>query len=115
MYKSAYTDMVIDAPEEARAKEREAIERSVDLMRAAQAAGPNSREAMVALNFLRELWTILISDLASPQNGLPPVLRGQLISVGLSIMRQADDIRLERHQDFAELIEISRLIMEGLK
>jgi len=115
MYRIAYSDAVIDQPSETRAREREAIQRSVELMLAAQSAGPRSRELIAALNFVRDLWTILIGDLAGPQNALPPLLRGQLISVGLSILRQAEDIRLEKHCEYNDLIEISRLIMEGLK
>lgn len=72
-------------------------------------------QAVVALNFLRSLWTIMIEDLASPANGLPPMLRAQLISIGLSIMRQADAIRSEREKSFNGLIDVSRLILEGLK
>lgn len=114
MFKLAYSEVVSDAPSEARAREREAVQRAIELMQKAEEAGYASREAIVALNFVRNLWTILIEDLASPNNLLPPVLRAQLISIGISILRQAEDIRLEKEKSFANLIEISRLIMEGL-
>jgi flagellar biosynthesis activator protein FlaF len=114
MYRLAYAQTTVDSSLEGRAKERQAIARSIELMQAAAAAGTNSREAIVALNFLRQLWTILIEDLASPGNALPPMLRAQIISIGLSLLRQADDIRMERHDNFDGLIDVSRLIMEGL-
>ena len=114
MYQLAYAETAEESPAENRVREREAIAHSIALMAAARAAGPNSRETVVALNFLRQLWTIMIEDLASGQNPLPPMLRAQIVSIGLSILRQADDIRLERHKDFDGLIDVSRLIMEGL-
>jgi flagellar biosynthesis activator protein FlaF len=114
MYKLAYSESVTDAPAQGRATERDAIDRSIELMQAAQAAGRGSREDVLAINYLRSLWSIMIEDLAKPENGLPPMLRAQLISIGLSILRQVDDIRMGRQSDFTNLIEISALIMEGL-
>jgi flagellar biosynthesis activator protein FlaF len=115
MYKLAYSETVVDAPEHSRATERDAVDRSIELMHNAQAAGMNSREALIALNYLRSLWSIMIEDLAKPENGLPPILRAQLISIGISILRQIEDIRVGRQTDFVALIDISTLILEGLK
>jgi flagellar biosynthesis activator protein FlaF len=114
MYQLAYAETADESPAENRRQERRAIAHSIALMETAREVGPQSRETIVALNFLRQLWTIIIEDLASAQNGLPPMLRAQIISIGLSILRQAEDIRLERNDDFGGLIEVSRLIMEGL-
>lgn len=115
MFQAAYADSVADSPSEARARERDAIAKSIEMMTEAAKAGPQSREAVIALNFLRQLWTILIEDLGSSTNALPPMLRAQLISIGISVLRQAEDIRMERKSDFSGLIEISKLIIEGLK
>lgn len=115
MFNLAYSEIAAGAPAETRAREREALQRSVDLMELAEVAGHRSREAIVALNFIRSLWTILIEDLAHPDNLLPPMIRAQLISIGISILRQAEDIRLEKERSFAGLIQVSRLIGEGLK
>ena len=54
-----------------------------------------SREAIEAVLFVRRLWGILIEDLARPENDLPQTLRADLISIGLWIMREAEQIRLE--------------------
>lgn len=115
MYKLAYTEAVADSAGEARAREHEALGRSIELMQLAQAAGSNSNEAAAALKFVRELWTILLEDLVTPQNALPQILRAQLISIGISVLQQAEEIRQGRRSDFVPLIEISRLIMDGLK
>lgn len=115
MYQLAYDEALSGSPVETRASEREAIDRSIEYMEAAEKAGPMSREEIVAINFLRQLWTILIEDLATEGNGLPPLLRAQVISIGLWILRQADDISMERQSAFRSIIDISKLIREGLK
>lgn len=114
MFARAYSEVLVDSSTEARAREREAIQRSIELMTTAEEAGIRSREAIVALNFVRSLWTILIEDLASAENTLDPTLRAQLISIGLSLLRQSDELRMERLHSFSGLIEISHLIKDGL-
>lgn len=114
MYKIAYDEILEDSPREERAQERSALERSIAMLQAAQAAGPGSREAIDALFFVRRLWGIFIEDLATPENGLPQKLRADLISVGLWVMREAEEIRLGRSSNFAGIIDVSRTISEGL-
>lgn len=114
MHRLAYTETVQDAPGEMRAIEREAFGKAIDLLEGAQQAGARSHEAALALAYVRQLWSILIEDLASPSNGLPPLLRAQMISIGLSILRSAEDIRMERASDFAPMIEVSRVVLEGI-
>ncbi len=114
MYRSAYTEIVADSPGEMRVMEGLALGRSIELLEAAQRAGAQSREAIVALHYLRQLWSILIEDLANPENGLPPALRAQIISIGLSIGRGAEDIHMGRASDFAPLIDVTRSLREGL-
>ena len=114
MYQNAYAEALLESPKEARMREREAITRSIEYMEAAEEAGPQSREAIVALNFLRQLWTILLEDLADQRNALPPMLRAQVISIGIWIMREAEEIRLENRTSFRPIIDISQLIREGL-
>lgn len=115
MYRLAYDEALSDSPREARAREREAITRSIEYMEAAEEVGSWSRESVIAVNFLRQLWTILIEDLASDGNALPPLLRAQIISIGLWILRQAEEIGMERQTSFRPIIDISNLIREGLK
>ena len=65
--------------------------------------------------FVRRLWGYLIEDLAKPENDLPQSLRAELISIGLWIMREAEQIRLETSSNFKGIIEVSTAIRDGLQ
>lgn len=115
MYQFSYAEIVEDTFSDTRARERQAVERAVGLLRAAQAAGARSRETVEALHYVRQLWAILIEDLASPENDLPQKLRADLISIGLWVMREAEAIRLGHTDEFDAIIDINQTIAEGLK
>lgn len=114
MYQFPYAEVLDETPQTARAREREAIDRSIELLQAADKAGVQSREAVEALLFVRKLWSILIEDLGKPENDLPKQLRADLISIGLWVMREAEQIRLEKSSNFKGIIEVSANIREGL-
>ena len=71
-------------------------------------------EAVDALHYLRRLWSLLVEDLAKPENDLPEQLRADLISIGLWVIREAEQIRLEKSTNFRGLIEVSQNIRDGL-
>ena len=114
MYQFSYAEVLDETPQGARQRERQAIERSIELLQAADKAGAKSREAVEALLFVRKLWAILIEDLAKAENDLPQRLRADLISIGLWVMREAEEIRLEKSENFKGIIEVSKTIHEGL-
>jgi len=115
MYQFPYAEVLDETPQSARARERQAIDRSIQLLQAADTAGVKSREAVEALLFARRLWSVLIEDLARDENDLPQQLRADLISIGLWIMREAEQIRLEKSDNFKGIIEVSRNIRDGLQ
>jgi flagellar protein FlaF len=115
MYQFPYAEVLDDSPKAARERERKALEHCIGLLKAAQASGPRSREAIEALLFLRRLWSAFIEDLANAENDLPKAVRADLISIGLWVMREADDIRLEKAEKFDDLIEVCQVICDGLK
>ena len=94
--------------------ERQAIERSIELLNAAKKMGPASREANEALHYLDRLWSLLLDDLANAENRLPKELRASLISIGIWILREIEDLRNQRTQSFNGLIDISEIICKGL-
>lgn len=115
MYQFPYAEVLDETPQSARARERQAIERSIEFLQAADKAGVQSREAVEALLFVRRLWSVLIEDLAKPENDLPQQLRADLISIGLWVMREAEQIRLEKSSNFKGIIEVSQNIRDGLQ
>lgn len=115
MYKFYYNEVLDESPKEAREQERTALERSIALLLDAEKKGPQSREAVEAIFFVRKLWGIFIEDLAKPENGLPPKLRADLVSVGLWVMRETEEIRQGRSSNFTALIDVSKTIAEGLR
>jgi flagellar protein FlaF len=115
MYQFPYAEVLDDAPKAARERERKALEHSIVLLEAAAAKGAASREAVDALAYVRRIWSVLVEDLATAENDLPQPLRADLISIGLWVMREAENIRQGKTHSFADLIEVSRSICEGLQ
>ncbi len=114
MYRFSYAEVLDDTPQSARERDRIAIQHSIELLQIAEDKGPGAREATEAIYFLRRLWAFFIEDLAKADNELPPSLRADLISIGLWLMREADEIRQGKSTNFKGLIEVSQLISEGL-
>jgi flagellar biosynthesis activator protein FlaF len=115
MYQSIYSEMAAETTASIRENERYAFERSIELLRLAQVKGHGSRESVEALLFLSRLWGMLLEDLASPENGLPDTLRASLISIGIWMLRRAEDIRQGKVKDYKALIDVSQTICAGLK
>jgi len=115
MYRFSYAEILEDASDGCRERERLAFDRAIDLLKAANSAPPNAPERSDAISFVQRLWTILIEDLMSSENGLPEALRAQLVSIGLWVMKEADLVRRGDSQNFTALIEINTMIRDGLK
>ncbi|MCX8500254.1 MAG: flagellar biosynthesis regulator FlaF [Alphaproteobacteria bacterium] len=59
------------------------------------------------------LWYVLVSDLAAEGNQLPLEVRGQLISVGMAVVRECEQIdRTKVNLDF--LISVNQQMIDGL-
>jgi flagellar biosynthesis activator protein FlaF len=115
MYRFSYAEVLEETPQTARERERAAIVHSIELLKLAETKGAASMECVEAIYFVRRLWAFLIEDLAKPENDLPKALRADLISVGLWIMREAEQVRLRESSNFKGMIEVSQLIAEGLR
>jgi flagellar protein FlaF len=66
-----------------------------------------------ALHWNRELWTALSTDCAIEGNQLPDTLRGQIISLAIWVGKYTSDVA-HGDGDIQDLIDINRIIMEGL-
>ena len=91
------------------------MDRVIAMLRAAQEKGPQSRELVEALFYLRRLWMIFIDDLNDPNNELPEQLRAGIISIGIWMMKEIDRVRGGATNDLTAMIEINALIRDGLK
>jgi flagellar protein FlaF len=115
MYEFAYNEVIEDSRQTMRARERQAMDRVIAMLRTAQEKGPGSRERVEALFYLRRLWMIFLNDLNDPNNELPEQLRAGVISIGIWMMKEIDRVRGGATNDLTPMIEINALIRDGLK
>ena len=83
------------------------------LMEAEKADEADLQTRMDALDWNRRLWSALATDCASPDNALPPPVRAQMISLSLWVSRHTSAV-MRREEEFGPLIDINRIIMQGL-
>lgn len=114
MYKFSYEEAMSDAGLRQRENERLAIEQSIALLKSAERAGVNSREAVEAIFYLNRLWSYLLEHVAKADNALPDELRAKIISIGIWLLREAEAVSNGKSKNFAGLIEISAVMAEGL-
>ena len=115
MYEFAYNEVIEDSRQTMRARERQAMDRVIAMLRTAQEEGPSSRERVDALFYLRRLWMIFLNDLKDPNNELPEQLRAGIISFGIWMNKEIDRVRGGLTDDLTPMIEINELIRDGLK
>ena len=115
MYEFAYNEVIEDSRQTMRARERQAMDRVIAMLRAAQEKGPGSRERVDALYYLRRLCMIFLNDLRDPNNELPDQLRAGIISIGIWMNKEIDRVRGGLTNDLTPMIEINELIRDGLK
>ena len=66
-----------------------------------------------ALDWNRRVWTALSNDCSSTGNQLPPQLRASIISLSLWVGKHTSAV-MRREEEIEPLIEINRIIMQGL-
>jgi flagellar biosynthesis activator protein FlaF len=115
MYQFSYADIQTDSVADARDRERQLLTRSIDLLIGARAAGKDSMETVEAIHFMNRVWTSFVEDLGSKDNALPKELRANLISIGLWLLREAEEVRQGRSDNFDGLIEVSQIIRDGIQ
>ena len=115
MYQFSYADIQTDAVADAKDREKQILSRSIDMLVAAREKGTGSLDAVNALHFLNRVWTVFVEDLGNSENALPPELRANLISIGLWLLREAEEVRQGRSDNFEGLIEVSQIIHDGIR
>jgi flagellar protein FlaF len=115
MYQFSYADIQTDSVADARDRERQLLDRAIALLDEAATAGLDSMKAIEALHFTNRLWTTFVEDLGNPENALPKELRANLISIGLWMLRETEEVRQGRSQNIEGLIEVSQIIRDGIQ
>ena len=92
MYQFSYAEIMEDGVADAKDRERQALDRCIQLLSAAREKKGYSREAIEALFYTRRVWVRLIEDLQNPENQLGEEIRANLISIGLWLLREAEEL-----------------------
>lgn len=115
MYQFSYADIVDESPFEGRSREYEALTRAIELMEQADVEGVESMTGVKTIHKMRQMWTLIVEDVGRPECELAPPLRASIVSIGLWAFRELEDLRTGKAKSFAGLIDITRIIAEGLR
>lgn len=67
-----------------------------------------------ALDWNRRLWSALASDCANDTNSLAPQVRASIVSLSIWVGKHSSAV-MRREEQFGPLIDVNRLIMQGLR
>ena len=84
-----------------------------ELIKIAAADKDDIAGRMQALDWNRRVWSALASDCAAPSNTLPVEVRAQIISLSLWVNRHTSAV-MRSGADIEDLIDVNRIIMQGL-
>ncbi|MCQ8780935.1 flagellar biosynthesis regulator FlaF [Mangrovibrevibacter kandeliae] len=114
MYQFSYSEVLHDNCLDARERERQALDRCIELMQRAERSGPRSRDTIEAVHLTRQLWTFFIDDLGNTENSLPEKLRADLISIGVWTLKEVEAIRIGKSSNWRAVIDICTAVRDGL-
>jgi flagellar protein FlaF len=83
------------------------------LMDAAKADASDFKTRIDALDWNRRLWSALATSCSDPANTLPPEVRATIISLSIWVSKHSSAV-MRREEDFEPLIDVNRMIMQGL-
>ena len=83
------------------------------LMEAAQLDKTEVAKRVDALDWNRRMWSTLGADCAHPDNKLPPPLRASFISLSIWVGKHTSLV-IRNQEEIEPLIEVNRMIMQGL-
>jgi len=70
-------------------------------------------ERMEALDWNRRMWSTLAADCSVEGNGLPDIVRANIISLSIWVNKHTSQV-MRNNEEIGPLIEINRIIMQGL-
>ncbi|MCO5733037.1 flagellar biosynthesis regulator FlaF [Rhizobium sp. SSA_523] len=115
MYQFSYAEIMEDDVADAKTRERQALDRCIELLKAARDEKDYSRVSIEALFYTRRVWIRFIEDLRQPENELNTDLRANLISIAIWILKECEQIRRRQSDNFQGIIDVTTIIRDGLK
>ena len=83
------------------------------LIDASRADASDVKARINAIDWNRRMWSALAIDCAQPENQLPQALRAQILSLN-SWVRRHSTLVMRGEETFEPLIEVNRIMMQGL-
>ncbi len=114
MSRQQYAEVLEDDFGEARERERNALEQSIAIFHRAESQGASAQDRIEAILFANKLWSVMVEDLANPENSLPHQLRAQIVSIGIWVLRETEALRSDPARSFADIVAVSEAIRDGL-
>jgi flagellar protein FlaF len=115
MYQFSYAEVMEDGVTDAKDRERQALNRSIELLTEARDETGYARGTIEALYYTRRVWIRFIEDLKDPENQLGNELRANLISIAIWILKECEAIRKRQSTNFQGIIDVTTIIRDGLK
>jgi flagellar biosynthesis activator protein FlaF len=115
MLQFSYAEVMEDDLTSARDRERQVLDRSIDMLALARDQNRYGREAIEAIHYTRKVWTRFIDDLKQPDNELGVELRAKLISIAIWILKECERIRQRKSSNYQGIIDVTTIIRDGLK
>ena len=116
MYQFSYAEIMEEGVTVSKDRERQVLDRSIALLKAAMASGESyGKETVEAVYFTRRVWIRFIEDLGNPENQLEEELRANLISIAIWILKEVEKIRKRESTNFQGIIYITNIIKDGIK
>ena len=115
MFQFSYAEIMEDDPNIARDRERQVLERSIELLEIAKQRDTYGKDGIEAIFYTRRVWTRFIDDLKQPENELPVELKANLISIAIWILKECERIRKRTSQNYQGIIDVTTIIKDGLK
>ncbi|CAN7177284.1 flagellar biosynthesis regulator FlaF [Phenylobacterium sp. LjRoot225] len=84
------------------------------LMEAAKCEPTDIRGRIDALDWNRRVWSVLGTACADPENALPEALRASIISLSIWVGKHTSEV-IRRTDEIEPLIEVNRMVMQGLR
>lgn len=114
MFASSYKEISESDETQLRHQEREALEKTVELMSAADAKPHDAGMRVQAIHQTFLVWATFLEALVSSDNALSKELKASLISMANFILKHLQAMRTDTSKDFKPVIEPSLSIIKGL-